>query len=106
MAAEAAGTLGGNDAYWAMHVWLMTNYETFSDETLLQAAREMGLDTQALLSEMDSPVVSTEIAKESAFASRLGLRGVPFIFINGRHLHRWNKDGVIDAIVKEVLGEG
>ena len=104
-AAEAAGTLGGNDAYWAMHEWLMTNLETFSDETLLQAAREMGLDTQALLSEMDSPVVSTEIAKESAFASRLGLRGVPFIFINGRHLHRWNKEGVIDAIVAEVVAE-
>jgi len=104
-AAEAAGTLGGNDAYWAMHEWLMTNLETFSDETLLQAAREMGLDTQALLREMDSPVVMTEIAKESAFAQRLGLRGVPFIFINGRHLHRWNKDGVIDAVVADVVGQ-
>ncbi len=104
-AAEAAGTLGGNDAYWAMHEWLMTNLETFSDETLLPAAREMGLDPQALLTEMESSVVMTEIAKEAAFAQRLGLRGVPFIFINGRHLHRWNKEGVIDAVVTAVLAE-
>ena len=28
-AAEAAGSLGGNDAYWIMHDWLMTNQDTF-----------------------------------------------------------------------------
>ncbi len=101
-AAEAAGALGGNDAYWAMHVWLMTNLETFSDETLAQAARDMGLDPQALFAEMESTEVAREIARDATLGARLGLRAVPFIFVNGRHLARWNKPGILDAVLGEA----
>ncbi len=102
-AAEAAGSLGGNDAYWAMHDWLMTNQETFSDETLTQAARDMGLDPAALFQEMQSVAIATEIARESQFAQRMGLRSIPFLFINGKLVHRWNKDGLLDAIFSELV---
>ena len=101
-AAEAAGALGGNDAYWAMHEWLMTNLKTFSDTTLTEAAREMGLDPQALFAEMQSAEVATEIGKDATLGSRLGLRAVPFIFVNGRHLARWNKPGILDAVLGEA----
>jgi len=101
-AAEAAGSLGGNDAYWAMHDWLMTNQKTFSDETLTQAALDMGLDPAALFQEMQSPAIAAEIANEAQFAQRLGLRSIPFLFINGKLVHRWNKDGLLDSIFREL----
>ena len=88
-AAEAAGSLGGNDAYWAMHDWLMNNQDTFSDETLTQAARDMGLDPAALFTEMQSVPIAMEIAKESQLTQRMGLRSIPFIFVNNRVLHRF-----------------
>ena len=30
-AVEAAGMLGGQEAYWAMHRWMIDNQETFDD---------------------------------------------------------------------------
>ena len=104
-AAEAAGSLGGNDAYWVMHDWLMNNQDTFSDETLTQQARDMGLDSDALFREMQSVPIATEIAKESAIAQRMGLRSIPFIFINDKLVHRWNKEGLLDAIFGELSGQ-
>ncbi len=101
-AAEAAGSLGGNDAYWAMHEWLMNNQDTFSDETLTQAARDMGLDPAALFTEMQSVEIAVEIANEAKFAQRMGLRSIPFIFVNNKLVHRWNKDGLLDAIFSEL----
>jgi len=43
-AAEAAGTLGGNDAYWRMHAWLMEHY----DGPLKAAATELNVGVDAL----------------------------------------------------------
>ena len=101
-AAEAAGALGGNDTYWAMHVWLMTNLKTFSDETLALAAVDMGLDPDALFAEMQTTEIAKEIARDATLGGRLGLRAVPFIFVNGRHLARWNKPGILDAVLGEA----
>ena len=104
-AAEAAGSLGGNDGYWAMHDWLMNNQDIFSDETLTQAARDMGLDPAALFTEMQSLEIAVEIAKESRIAQRMGLRSIPFIFVNDKLVHRWNKEGLLDAIFSELSGQ-
>ncbi len=46
--------------------------------------------------------IAMEIAKESAVAQRMGLRSIPFIFINNKLVHRWNKDGLLDAIFSEL----
>ncbi len=104
-AAEAAGTLGGNDAYWAMHDWLMNNQDTFSDETLTQAARDMGLDPAALFTEMQSVAIAMEIANDAKLAQRMGLRSIPFLFVNNKLVHRWNKDGLLDAIFSELSAQ-
>jgi protein-disulfide isomerase/uncharacterized membrane protein len=101
-AAEAAGSLGGNDAYWVMHDWLMNNQDTFSDATLTQQARDMGLDPDALFREMQSVAIATEIMKEAAIAQRMGLRSIPFLFVNDKLVHRWNKPGLLEAIFSEL----
>src|SRR4029077_11544325 len=40
-AAEAAGILGGNEAFWKMRDWLVARSALFSDDDLLKAAGEM-----------------------------------------------------------------
>ncbi len=42
--AEAAGNLGGDDAYWRMHGWLMDNHAAFLEAT----AEELGVDADKL----------------------------------------------------------
>ena len=73
-AAEAAGRLGGNEAYWKMHAWLMENHEvglraaaaeanldvgavrgalyTMSEEDRKKAAAKVGLDVERALQTM------------------------------------------------------
>jgi hypothetical protein len=51
---------------------------------------------------MQSVAIATEIAKESTIAQRMGLRSIPFLFVNNKLVHRWNKDGLLDAIFSEL----
>ncbi len=88
-AAEAAGTLGGADAYWAMHDWLMSNQQRFSDATLRGAAADMGLDPEALFAQMDTPEVAAAITEDARAGKTLGLRSIPMIFINNKFVPRW-----------------
>jgi predicted DsbA family dithiol-disulfide isomerase len=102
-AAEAAGTLGGNEVYWKMHDWLMGNQSGFGDATLRRAAAAMGLDPEALFAEMESPEAESAITEDVQAARRLGVRSIPFIFINDKFLPRWNLQG--HDILQEVVGE-
>lgn len=92
-AAEAAGRLGGNDLYWRMHAWLMGNQSGFADETLRAAAVGMGLDADALFTEMDSTEVARAIREDATAAKSFGLRGVPFFFVGDRYVPYWRLKG-------------
>ena len=62
----------------------------------------MGLDPSALFAEMKSPEIATEIATEAAIAQRMGLRSIPFVFVNGKLVHRWNREGLLESIFAEL----
>lgn len=109
-AAEAAGQLGGNDAYWKMHAWLMEHQREFSDETLRAAATQIGLDADALLSTMSSDEVQAAIAEDVQAGQQFpslrwgmppGLHSIPSIFINGRYVPRTRLEehSVLDDIL-------
>jgi protein-disulfide isomerase len=104
-AAEAAGTLAGSAGYWAMHEWLFENMDRLSKETLAEAAIELGLDPEALLAEMQTAAVGNAIAEDALAAKSLGLRGVPFIHINNKHVPRWKKESVLEAMIEEAAAE-
>ena len=87
-AAEAAGSLGGDQAYWRMHDWLMRNVDSFGDESLRAAARRMGLDPDSLFVEMGRPEAAAAIVEDARAAQQLGLTGVPMVFVNGRWVWR------------------
>lgn len=88
-AAEAAGILGGNDAYWAMHAWLFDNQPNLTLAKLRGAAPSLGLDPGALVRTMESPEVQAEIDAEAVASKRLFLRGVPLMFVNEKRVPFW-----------------
>jgi protein-disulfide isomerase/uncharacterized membrane protein len=104
-AAEAAGRLGGLDAYWRMHEWLFQHMDDFSDEALRDAAVEMDLDPDALFAEMDSPEVAQAIEEDCRAGKHLGLRAIPLLFINGRRVPRWHLEGrpVLATMIEKAL---
>lgn len=110
LAAEAAGRIGGDAAFWKMHDWLMENRDRFSDEILRQAANGMGLDTERLFTLMADLELKTNILADVRTGGQLprlrhgmpaGVYGVPAIFVNGRFIPRWKLDD--RPILREIL---
>ena len=102
-AAEAAGELGGEDVYWAMHEWLMSDQQGFSDDAVRSMAADFGLDGDELFQAMASPEIEAAIDEDTKAGKRIGLHSVPWVVINGRHVPRWRKQG--EALLVAILDE-
>ena len=91
-AALAAGQLGGGDAYWNMHEWLMANQVPLDGAALAQAAQAAGVDHAALLSTMESPAIASAIALDAQVAKNYALASLPMVWVNDRWVPRWFKE--------------
>ncbi len=104
-AAEAAGRLGGPDGYWRMHQLLMQNHaKVTSDDELRDLATAAGFDPAALFDLIDSAEVKAAIAEDVDDARRLGVQGIPALFVNGRLVPRWRRDGEGSAVASAPRG--
>ena len=106
-AAEAAGRIGGDAAYWSMHVWLLENQASFDEQKLRGAALRMGLDPAALLREMDSNEVKAAIAEDCFAAKQLNINPIPYFWVNGRWVPRWRLEDApaAEAIIDYAAGK-
>lgn len=104
-AAEAAGKLGGVDAVWKMHDWLLANEDKYSDDALRAAAGSLGLDAKALFDAIDSEEVKAAIQEDITAGQRAGLRGIPMLLINEKFVPRWqrNEKSLLDEFVKAAM---
>jgi protein-disulfide isomerase len=101
-AAEAAGAILGADGYWAMHAWLLEDRDRLSEQALRAFAVELAIDEGARFAEMEAPELDHLIAEDAEAAKAAGLRNVPCIFINGKMVPRWTREGVLEAIVEDA----
>ena len=108
-AVEAAGAVGGQEAWWDMHVWLMENQAALKTQSLAAAeasmisgARELGLDASAFAVALDSAEVLTAVQDDM----KLMRNSVPMIFVNGKWIQRWKLDDkpVIETIIRRAAG--
>ncbi len=106
-AGEAAGRLAGAEGYWKMHVWLLENQESFSDEALRAAAGAMGIDSAALLAEMEKPATGAAVSEDTRVGGRVDATSVPSLYINGRRVPRWKLEGetILPQIIEEAAKE-
>ena len=102
--AEAAGQLGGIDAYWKMHIWIMEHQKEFSDAAVRAAAPSMGLDPGVLMAKIDSPEVAQVVAEDASLGFRIGIPEIPRIFFNGKLLPRWNipNQFLIERVIEQA----
>ena len=103
-AAEAAGQLGGIDAYWAMHIWVATHPQEINDTALRAAAVAAGLNGDAFMAKLESPEVARIVADDANLGFRIGLPEIPRIFVNGKVVTRWNVPGqfVLERIIEDA----
>lgn len=104
--AEGAGILGGDEAFWAVHDWILENRQVYNDVDLKKLAGTLGLDPAALLAMKDDPRAAEIVGGDCAAAGVLQLPEIPAIFVNGRRVVRWKSPG-IDAreVLERIVGE-
>jgi protein-disulfide isomerase len=90
-AAEASECAGDQGAFWPYHDYLYAhqageNRGGFSHEKLKQFAREIGLDSPAFNTCLDSGKYTALLREQAAVGQSLGMRGTPSFLVNGQLL--------------------
>ncbi len=84
IAAEAALAARDQGKYWEMHDLLLKRSPKLDRDSLINYARELGLDTKKFTESIDGKKHSTEIEQDKKLAVDMDLYNTPTFFINGR----------------------
>lgn len=98
-AAEAAGKVGGGDAFWAIHKWNFEVNGVFTEAELDAKVASMGLDAGAFKAAYNDPAINGLVESDVDEGMALGLRFTPTVFVNGVELR-----GILatDALMRAV----
>jgi protein-disulfide isomerase len=104
-AARAAIAAMKQGRYWEMERALFENQTALTEGDLMSYAGELKLDLDRLRADMKSDAAKQMIERDKADADRAGLRGTPFILINGREfdLEYFRPDTELDGWVAMEL---
>jgi protein-disulfide isomerase len=86
-AAESAGALGGEPAFWAMHDAIYEHQQdssaSLTDRKLVQYAATLGIDATRVASELASGAREARVHADFMGGIRSGVNGTPTFFVNG-----------------------
>lgn len=97
----AAAALAGHKQgkFWQMHDAMYAHRDNLSRKTIMELAKENGLDTEKFENDMDSTDVRESVVRDVQDGETAGVEGTPTLFVNGQHYN-----GSIDfAALKPVL---
>ncbi|HYE61157.1 MAG TPA: thioredoxin domain-containing protein [Phycisphaerales bacterium] len=92
LAAEAAQMMGGDEAFWKVHDWMMLSKGIINNDSLGAAASLLDTDPATLSAAMQNPTPAATIQAHARAGQSLGLTSIPMIFINGKHVPRFKLD--------------
>lgn len=92
-AATAALAAGLQGKFWEFHDRLFQDYSHLNDEKIREIAENLGLDMTRFDADRKSSQVLSVISRDIEEAQRLGVRGTPTIYVNGRLLRNRSMEG-------------
>jgi protein-disulfide isomerase len=101
--AREAYAQGGDLRYWPLHDLLFANQQALDRASLERYAGQAGLDLARVRTSLDVHTHQTSIQADMAAATRVGARGTPSFFINGRSLAGAQPYEQFDTIVSEEM---
>jgi len=84
LAAEASLAARDQGKYWEMHDLLIKHSPELDRSSLINYAREIGLDVKKFTESLDAMKHAQEIERDKKLAIDLDLYSTPTFFINGR----------------------
>jgi protein-disulfide isomerase len=83
-AAKAAMAAARQGKFWPMHDLLFENNRSLDEDSLFGYASRIGLDMKKFTADFESAEIAKQIQFDMDEAKKLGARGVPMFYINGR----------------------
>lgn len=100
-AAEVAEAAAKHGKFWEMHDALYEHQKTLGNTQLKLMAQNLGLDGDALLTEVEEGKFAERVREDFLSGVRSGVNGTPTFFINGhRHDGSWDQEELLAALQK------
>lgn len=99
-AAEAAGLVGGTEAFWRMHTWLFERGGSFTDVELRTGLATLGLAPGSFLETLHGTETLARVQADIEEGLALGVQSTPMVFLNGVELRGWRAN---EALRRAVL---
>ena len=101
-AAKASIAAGNQGKFWEMHDKLFENYRQMSTENYEKWAKEIGLDVEKFKKDMASEETEKKIQADMTLAQKVGVRGTPSFFINGKRVMNRSPEAMKAMIEAEL----
>lgn len=101
-AATAALAAERQEKFWEFHDMLFKNYNRLNDQKIQEIAGLLGLDEIELKKQQQDPAITAQIRQDYEDGIKLGVRGTPTLFINGKKLQDRSMGGMESIIEKEL----
>jgi NhaA family Na+:H+ antiporter len=99
LAAEASEAAAAQGKFWEYHDALYAIQPKLSRETMLESARELGLDAERMAAELEAGVHRPRVERDLASAKASGATGTPTFFVNGaRHFGAYDAGSLIEEL--------
>ena len=102
-AALEAHAQKGDKGFWAMHNKMFENQKALTTANLEAWAKEQGLNVSKFKKALADDKYGKTIQEQQALASKLGARGTPAFFINGRNLRGAQPLTAFTAVIDQEL---
>ena len=99
IAALAAGRLG---KFWEFHDELYKNYNRLNEQKVDEIAKQLQLNRTEFEEHQKNPEFVAQIRQDYEEGIRLGIRGVPTVFINGKKMRDRSMQSLAAAINQEL----
>ena len=103
MAALAADRQG---KFWEFHDALFKNYNRLNDQIIQEIGTQLGLDQTKFAEDQKSPVEAARIREDYEEGRRLGVRGTPTLFINGKQFKKRRSLESLEMAINQELEAG
>jgi protein-disulfide isomerase len=101
VAALAAGRQG---KFWQFHDELFKIYKQINENKIIEIAQQIGLDMNQFDKDVNDPAIRKLIQNDYQLGIKIGIRGVPAVFLNGKQFRGQSVEdyqAAIDGIVKK-----
>jgi protein-disulfide isomerase len=101
-AAAAALAAERQGKFWPLHDLLFENYNKLNPQKIRELAKQVGLDMARFDQDINDQVLQQQINADLQEGQKVGVRGTPTVFINGRRLQQRNLAGFKQMIDAEL----